>query len=72
MEAVNVAGAKILEAVMVVGYWVTLISGSVKVIRAIASKDAQQALKDALSHGVAFAAIYILKWALDIIKTSFA
>jgi hypothetical protein len=71
MEAINVAGAKILDIMMTAGYWITLVAGVGKVINAIAKKDAENALKTAMGYGVAFAALYLLKWVLDLIKGVF-
>jgi hypothetical protein len=72
MDAINVAGAKIYGVVLSTGYWAALVVGGIAVITALAKKDPQAALKAALAYGTGFAAIYILKWGLDLIRTVFA
>jgi hypothetical protein len=71
MDAINVAGGKILGIIMTAGYWIVLIAGSGKVIGAIAKKDAESAMKCAFGYGIAFASLYLLKWTLDLIKGVF-
>lgn len=71
MDAINVAGEKILDVMMTAGYWITLIAGAGQVINQIAKRDAQTALKQAFSYGVAFGALYLIRWILDLVKGVF-
>ena len=68
MDQINVAGEKVLGVMMTVGYWTTLVAGAGNVINCIAKKDVQNALKQALTYGVAFGSLYMLRWMLDLIK----
>lgn len=72
MDQINIAGQKIFDIMMNIGYWTTLVAGAGQVINSLAKRDAQNALKQAMSYGIAFGALYILKWLLDLIKGVFA
>jgi hypothetical protein len=71
MEAINTAGEQVLNIMMTAGYWITLVAGAGQVINQIAKRDAQTALKQAFSYGVAFGALYLIRWILDLIKGVF-
>jgi len=71
MNQVNIVGERVFDVMMNVGYWVTLIAGAGQVINSIAKRDAQSALKQAFTYGIAFGSLYVIKWLLDMIKGAF-
>lgn len=72
MDQIAVVGEKVLTVLTTVAYWTTAIAGTGQLINCIARKDYQNALKQALGYGVAFASIFVLIWMLDLIKGVFA
>lgn len=72
MDQINTVGVQIYNVVLTVGYWAAAVVGGITIISSLAKKDPQGALKNALGYGIGFAAIYILKWGLDLIRTVFA
>lgn len=72
MDQIAVAGSKILNIMNVGAYWVTAIAGTGQIINCIARRDVQGAIRQAISYGTAFAAIFILQWILDLVKEVFA
>ena len=71
MEQLNEAGARILDILLIVAYWVTGIAGLGCIIREIARGDTHGAFKVGMGFIIAFATIYIFIWALDIVKGVF-
>ena len=71
MDGINKAGETIFGLLLTGGYWITLIAGGGKVLNAIAKKDAAEAGKTALSYGVAYASLHLLKWVLSLIREAF-
>ena len=72
MEQLATAGQQILTLMQMAAYWVTLIAGTGQVIACLSKRDAQGAVKNALTYGTAFASVYMLVWILDLVKGVFA
>lgn len=72
MEQITQVGQEIFKYVMVAGYWVTLVSGGQHIFSCIAKKDAQGAIRSALTFGAAFGSFYLLKLILDMVQGAFA
>ena len=72
MDQINSVGKAIYYVVVNVGYWTALIAGAGQIINSLAKKDAQNALKQALTYGIGFGSLYAIKWLLDMIRAAFA
>jgi hypothetical protein len=72
MEQINVAGDKIFHIVLDLAKWVALVAGSGAIIQSISKKDVPGAVKQALSYGVGYAALYLLQWSINLVREVFA
>ena len=71
MEQLATAGQQILNIMQTAAYWVTMIAGTGKVIACLSRRDAQEAVRSALTYGTAFATIYMLRFVLDVVQGVF-
>ena len=72
MEQIDIAGEKIFSIMIKLGYWAILIAGIGQIIASVSRRDIQGALKQALIYGTSFAAMFMLRWMLDLIRGIFA
>ena len=71
MDALNIAGERILSVMQQASFWVAIIGGTGMSIKCLAKGDTHGAIKIVLSYILGFACIYILPWGLKIIQEAF-
>jgi len=71
MDKVNVAGNTMLGIVRGIGYWCCLIGCIVDIIKALMQGDTKSVAKVMMKYGLAYGALFMFPWILDIIKGIF-
>lgn len=68
---IDKAGNTILEVVRRIGYWCCIIGCIIDIIRALMQGDTKSIAKIMMKYALAFAALFIFPWILDLIKSIF-
>lgn len=71
MESIAIAGERLVQIVIKVGYYVTLIAGTGFSIQHLTKRDFKGAISTVLGYGGAFAAVCAFRWLLDLVKATF-
>lgn len=65
------AGNTILEIVRRIGYWICIIACVMDIVKCLMQGDTKSIAKTMLKYALAFAALYIFPWILDLIRGIF-
>lgn len=68
---IDKAGNTILSIVRKIGYWCCIIGCIIDIIRALMQGDTKSIAKIMMKYALAFAALYMFPWILDLIKSIF-
>lgn len=68
---IDVAGNTILGIVRKIGYWCCIIGCIIDIIKALMQGDTKSIAKIMMKYALAFGALYIFPWILDMIKSIF-
>lgn len=72
LNKVDEAGTTILDIVRKVGYWICIIGCIIDIIKALLQGDTRTIAKIMMKYALAFSALYLFPWILDLIKSIFA
>lgn len=68
---IDTAGGTILNIVRRIGYWCCIIGCIIDIIKALMQGDTKSIAKIMMKYALAFGALYIFPWILDLIKSIF-
>lgn len=68
---IDVAGNTILGIVRRIGYWCCIIGCIIDIVKALMQGDTKSIAKIMMKYALAFGALYIFPWILDLIKGIF-
>lgn len=68
---IDTVGNTILGIVRKIGYWCCIIGCIIDIIKALMQGDTKSIAKIMFKYGLAYAALYIFPWILDLIKSIF-
>lgn len=68
---IDVAGNTILGIVRKIGYWCCIVGCIIDIIKALMQGDTRSIAKIMMKYALAFSALYIFPWILDLIKSIF-
>jgi hypothetical protein len=68
---IDTAGNTILGIVRRIGYWCCIIGCIIDIIKALMQGDTKSVAKIMMKYALAFAALYLFPWILDLIKAIF-
>ncbi|KZL88738.1 hypothetical protein [Clostridium magnum] len=71
MGKIDAAGNTILGIVRNIGYWCCIIGCIIDIIKALMQGDTKNIAKVMMKYALAFGALYIFPWILDLIKSIF-
>lgn len=71
IDKIDVAGNTILGIVRKIGYWCCIIGCIIDIIKALMQGDTRSIAKIMMKYALAFGALYIFPWILDLIKSIF-
>lgn len=71
LEKIDVAGNTMLGIVRKIGYWCCIIGCIIDIIKALMQGDTKSIAKIMMKYALAFGALYIFPWILDLIKSIF-
>lgn len=69
---IDKAGSTILDICRTIGYWVCIIMCITSIIKELLQGDTKSITKIMMKFSLAFAALYLYPWILDVIKEIFA
>lgn len=72
MGKVNKAGSTILGIVRTIGYWICILGCIMEIVKALMQGDTKSIAKIMMKFGLAFAALFVFPWILDLIKSIFS
>lgn len=72
LSKVDKAGGTILGIVRKVGYWICIIGCIIDIIKALIQGDTKSVAKVMMKYALAFGALYVFPWILDLIKSIFS
>lgn len=68
---IDKAGNTILGIVRKIGYWICIVGCIIDIIKSLMQGDTKSIAKIMMKYALAFAALYIFPWMLDLIKEIF-
>lgn len=71
MSKIDVAGNTILGIVRRIGYWCCIVGCIMDIIKALMQGDTKSIGKIMMKYALAFGALYVFPWILDLIKSIF-
>ncbi|APC82171.1 hypothetical protein [Clostridium botulinum] len=71
LAKIDKAGNTILGIARKIGYWVCIIGCIIDIIRSLMQGDTKSIAKIMMKYALAFAALYIFPWMLDLIRSIF-
>ena len=72
MAKINVAGNTILNIVRTIGYYCCLIGCIIDIIKVLMQGDTKSVAKVMMKYGLAYGALFIFPWIMDLIKSIFS
>lgn len=71
-DQIDRGGATILNVVRHLGYWACIIACTLEILRTVLQGDTKSIGKCIAKYSIAYGALYLLPWLLDLIKSIFA
>jgi len=71
LAKIDTAGSTILGIVRRIGYWCCILGCIIDIIKALMQGDTKSIAKIIMKYALAFGALYIFPWILDLIKSIF-
>ncbi|NEZ47230.1 hypothetical protein FDF74_08410 [Clostridium niameyense] len=71
LEKIDRAGNTILSIARKIGYWICIVGCIIDIIKALMQGDTRSIAKIMMKYALAFTALYIFPWILDLIKGIF-
>ncbi|RXM79559.1 hypothetical protein DP144_01755 [Clostridium tetani] len=68
---IDKAGSTILGIVRKIGYWICIVGCILDIIKALMQGDTRNVAKIMMKYALAFSALYVFPWILDLIKSIF-
>ena len=69
---INVAGNKILGISRNIGYWACLIMATIEIIKALVQGDTKSITSIITKYSIGYAALFLLPWLFDLIRSIFS
>jgi len=71
MDQLATVGNRILEVMLVAGFWISLIAGTGMTIKCLTKGDVHGAVKIVLMYVLAYACLFMLPWGLRMVREVF-